>query len=70
MPRVATLGPRPAIAPLSDHIAAATEMPGAVKSVAIFCGAGRRGAEAELLALAERLKAPLLHMYRTGELMP
>ncbi len=69
-PSIATLRPRPEVAPSADDIAAAAAMIADAKTIALFCGAGARGAEAELVALAERLKAPLTHTYRAQDLLP
>ncbi len=69
VPSLATLRPRPEVAPAAEDIAQAVELIGQAKSVAVFCGAGCRGATIELKALAERLKAPLMHTYRGKELM-
>ncbi len=70
VPSIPTLRPRPEVAPSPDDIAAAAGLIEAAKSIAIFCGAGCRGAEAELVRLADRLKAPLMHTYRAQELLP
>ncbi|MGI4948018.1 MAG: thiamine pyrophosphate-binding protein [Janthinobacterium lividum] len=70
VPSLPTLRPRPEIAPPADDIAAAVKLIDAAGTVAVFCGAGARGAEAELVALSDRLKAPLMHSYRAQELLP
>jgi pyruvate dehydrogenase (quinone)/pyruvate oxidase len=70
VPSIPTLRPRPDVAPAAEDIAAAAAMIDAAKSVAFFCGAGCRGAVAELVQIADRLKAPLLHTYRAQELLP
>jgi pyruvate dehydrogenase (quinone)/pyruvate oxidase len=70
VPSLATLRPRPEVAPLPDDIAAAVALIEGAKTIAIFCGAGCRGAEAELVAISDRLKAPLMHSYRAQELLP
>ena len=36
----------------------------------MFCGTGCRGSEAELIALSDRLYAPLLHTYRAQDMLP
>ena len=70
VPSIATLRPRPEVAPSPGHIAEAARLIGAAKTVAIFCGHGARGSQAELVALSERLAAPLLHTYRAKEMLP
>src|SRR4051812_14776578 len=66
----ATLRPRQEIAPSPPDIAAAGELIAKAESVALLCGAGCRGSQSELIALSDRLKAPLMHTYRAKELMP
>lgn len=70
VPSIPTLRPRPQVAPATDDIAAAVALIERAKTIAVFCGAGCRGAEAELVALSDRLKAPLTHTYRAQELLP
>ncbi len=70
VPSLATLRPRPEVAPASEDIEAAAALIARAKTIAVFCGAGCRGAQAELAALAEVLQAPLLHTYRAKDLMP
>jgi pyruvate dehydrogenase (quinone)/pyruvate oxidase len=70
MTSFSVLRPRPEIVPDPAEIAAAAAMIGEAKSVAIFCGNGCRGASEGLLALAGRLKAPLLHTYRGKDILP
>jgi pyruvate dehydrogenase (quinone) len=70
VPSIPTLRPRPAVAPAPEDIAAAVALINRAENIAIFCGAGCRGAEAELIALSERLKAPLTHTYRAQDLLP
>src|SRR3954465_1497627 len=67
---LATLRPRQEIAPSPPDIAAAGELIAKAESVALLCGAGCRGSQSELIALSDRLKAPLMHTYRAKELMP
>lgn len=67
---IATLRPRPEVSPDPETIAAAVTMIGEAKTIAIFCGNGCRGAGAELRALSDRLKAPLLHTYRGKDILP
>jgi pyruvate dehydrogenase (quinone)/pyruvate oxidase len=70
LPSLATLRPRPGVAPADEDIDAALRLIGGVRTIAIFCGAGCRGAESELVHLAERLQAPLVHTYRGKDLLP
>lgn len=69
VPSIATLRPRPDVAPAPEDIAAVRARIAAAGTIAIFCGAGCRGAEAELIALSDRLHAPLMHTYRAKDLM-
>src|SRR3954466_15609594 len=69
VPSLATLRPRPEVAPTPADIDAAAALIEAAAKVAIFCGAGCRGAEAELIALSDRLRAPLMHSFRAKELI-
>jgi pyruvate dehydrogenase (quinone) len=69
VPSLATLRPRPDVAPAPADIDSAAKLIAGAATVAILCGAGCRGAERELIALAERLKAPLMHSYRAKELI-
>lgn len=69
VPSIATLRPRPDVAPAAEDIAAVQAKIAAAGTIAVFCGAGCRGAEAELIALSDRLHAPLLHTYRAKDLM-
>jgi pyruvate dehydrogenase (quinone)/pyruvate oxidase len=66
---LATLRPRPEVAPTADDITEAVKLIEAAGTVAVFCGAGCRGAATELKALGDRLHAPLMHTYRGKELM-
>jgi acetolactate synthase-1/2/3 large subunit len=60
-------GPAPQpLAPDPDAIAAAAKLLGAAKKPLIFVGGGAFGAEAELLALAEALQAPVVS-WRSGK---
>jgi pyruvate dehydrogenase (quinone) len=68
-PSLATLRPRPEVAPAEADIAAAARLIDEAKSVAIFAGNGCRGAAAEVLALSDRLKAPVAHTFRGKDLV-
>jgi pyruvate dehydrogenase (quinone) len=54
----------PIIRPSDDELAAAAEVLNDAGAVTILAGAGCRGAHAELMALAERLKSPVVHALR------
>lgn len=70
VPSLATLRPRPEVAPDPADIADLRTRLDAAKSVTILCGFGARGAAAEVDALARRLNAPLVHTYRALDLLP
>ena len=64
----ATLRERPETAPAEADLDAAARLIDAAKSVVLFVGFGARSAKAEVAALAERLKAPIVHTYRALDL--
>lgn len=70
VPSIATLRPRPEIAPGPADIAEAARLIGEAGTIAIFCGHGCIGAGGELEQLADRLKAPLMHTFRAKEILP
>jgi pyruvate dehydrogenase (quinone) len=70
VPSIATLRPRPEIAPAPSDIAALRTLIGDAKTITLLCGNGARGAVTELVVLAERLHAPLVHTYRALDLLP
>jgi pyruvate dehydrogenase (quinone) len=67
---VATLKPRSELAASAADVAEIARRIDAARSVAILCGAGCHGAAVELGALADRLKAPLIHTVRGKDIMP
>jgi pyruvate dehydrogenase (quinone) len=67
---VATLRPRPEIAPSEQDVADIASRIDAAGSVVIMCGAGCHGAAEELRALSDRLKAPLIHSVKGKDIMP
>jgi pyruvate dehydrogenase (quinone) len=69
VPSIATLRPRPEVAPDPVAIAEVARMIAEAKTVAVFCGFGCQGAAAELGALSDRLHAPLMHSYRGKDIM-
>ena len=60
-PSPALLPPAPVVTPRDPELDALAEMLNGAKKVTLFCGRGCAGAHAELLALAETLKAPIVH---------
>ncbi|MEA2914996.1 MAG: hypothetical protein QOJ15_7077 [Bradyrhizobium sp.] len=66
---VATLRPRSEFTASESDVAEIARRIDRAGSVVIMCGAGCRGAAAELRALSDRLKAPLVHSVRGKELM-
>jgi pyruvate dehydrogenase (quinone) len=67
---VATLKPRTDLAASAADIADIAHRIDSAGSVTIMCGAGCHGAAAELRALADRLKAPLIHTVKGKDIMP
>ncbi len=67
---ILTLRPRPEVAPSQGDVEEALQVIAEAKTVAVFCGTGCRGSEAELIALSDRLRAPLLHTYRGLDMLP
>ena len=58
---------RPVVVPSTDELAQAATKLDAAERVTILAGAGVAGARAEVLALAERLQAPIVHAFRGKE---
>jgi len=67
---VATLKPRPEVIPSEQDIVDIASRIDVADSVVIMCGAGCHGAAAELRALSDRLKAPLIHSVKGKDIMP
>jgi pyruvate dehydrogenase (quinone) len=65
-----TLQPRPEIAASAEDVTRIASRIDAAGSVLIMCGAGCHGAAAELQALSDRLKAPLIHSVKGQDIMP
>ena len=57
----------PVIVPSPDELAHAATLLDAADKVTILAGAGVAGSHAEVLALAERLQAPIVHAFRGKE---
>ena len=66
---VATLKPRPELAAGAADLAEIARRVDQAGSVVIMCGAGCHGAAAELRALSDRLKAPLIHSVKGKDIM-
>ena len=60
----ATLRPRPETQPAGADIDAAAALIDAARTVTLFVGHGAAAANAEVLALSDRLQAPIVHTYR------
>jgi thiamine pyrophosphate-dependent acetolactate synthase large subunit-like protein len=59
-----TLRPRPEQSPAEADIAAAVRLIDSARTVTLFVGHGAATANREVLALADRLRAPIVHTYR------
>ncbi|MDX6468681.1 MAG: hypothetical protein QOF75_484 [Gaiellaceae bacterium] len=58
---------RPSVRPAEAEIAALVRMVDEADRVTLFCGSGTAGAHAEVMAFAERVKAPIGHALRGKE---
>jgi pyruvate dehydrogenase (quinone) len=58
---------RPAILPNGDELRELAQLLNESKQVTLFCGAGCAGAHDQLILLASRLKAPIVHAMRGKE---
>jgi pyruvate dehydrogenase (quinone) len=65
-----TLRPLADGSPSQEDLQQAADMVDAAKSVAILVGHGSRSAIAEITALAEKLRAPLIHTFRAKDMLP
>jgi pyruvate dehydrogenase (quinone) len=67
-PKVAgLLPPAPVVTPASDELNRLAQLLNGDSAVTILCGAGCEGAHQELLALGQRLQAPMVHSMRGKE---
>jgi pyruvate dehydrogenase (quinone) len=66
---VETLQPRPEIAASAEDVGRIASRIDAARNVLVMCGAGCHGAAAELEALSDRLKAPLIHSVKGQDIM-
>lgn len=64
----ATLRPPPEVAPAAADLDAAARLIDEAGSVVLFVGYGGHSAKAEILALSDRLQAPIVHTYRALDL--
>lgn len=69
VPSLAALRPRPEVAPIEADLDAAARLIDEAQSIAIFAGDGCRNAASEVLALADRLKAPVAHTFRAKDMV-
>ena len=60
---------RPMMRPADEDIRALADLLNAGERVTLMCGAGCAGAHAEVVALAAKLKAPIVHAFRGKEHM-
>ncbi|GGL92335.1 pyruvate dehydrogenase [Streptomyces fumigatiscleroticus] len=58
---------RPAVRPADEELRRLTELVDAAEKVTVFCGRGVEGAHAEVMAFAEKVKAPVGHALRGKE---
>ena len=63
-PRLHFPEPKPRVCPSDDEIAALAKILNASKKITILGGAGCAGAHAELIELASKLNAPIVHAMR------
>src|SRR5438270_3569962 len=66
-PRLHFLPPRPSVCPSNDEITALAKILNESEKVTILAGAGCAGAHQELIALARKLNAPIVHAMRGKE---
>ena len=59
--------PQPQLRPSDAELAQMAQMLNAGKRVTLYCGSGCEGAEAEILALADKIKAPVAHTSRAKD---
>jgi pyruvate dehydrogenase (quinone) len=67
LPRLHFPEPKPSVCPSDDEIAALAKMLNESKKITILGGAGCAGAHTELIELASKLKAPIVHAMRGKE---
>ncbi|PXX41381.1 thiamine pyrophosphate-binding protein [Undibacterium pigrum] len=69
MESLATLRASPEMAADFEDLAVAAHLIEQAKKIAIFAGTGCRSAIAQVLALAERLQAPIMHTFRAKDMV-
>lgn len=69
VPSIPTLRPRPEVAPAEQDVEATARLIASARSITVLCGFGCRGSAAEIVELAERLQAPLVHTYRAKDIL-
>jgi pyruvate dehydrogenase (quinone) len=67
---LATLRQRPDVAPADADLDSAARIIDAAEKVVLFVGFGARSAKEEVVALAKKLNAPIVHTYRALDLFP
>jgi len=67
---LATLRQRPEVSPVEADLDDAARLIDGAKSVVLFVGFGAHSAKTEILALAKKLSAPIVHTYRALDLYP
>ena len=67
LPRLHFPEPKPSVCPSDDEIAALAKILNESKKITILGGAGCAGAHTELIELASKLKAPIVHAMRGKE---
>jgi thiamine pyrophosphate-dependent acetolactate synthase large subunit-like protein len=67
---LSTLRPPPEVIPSPADLDAAAQLIDGATKVTLFVGYGGHPAKAEILALADRLKAPIVHTFRALDLYP
>jgi len=65
--KASLLPPEPVVSPAESELQALAKLLNEGKKVTLLCGSGCAGAHDELLALGERLKAPMVHAMRGKE---
>jgi pyruvate dehydrogenase (quinone) len=60
---------QPVVSPNKDDVARLAALLNGASRITMFCGAGCAGAHAEVIGLAQRLKAPIVHTLRGKEHM-
>jgi pyruvate dehydrogenase (quinone) len=66
-PRLLFEPPKPTVCPSDDELSELAEVLNRSKKITIFGGAGCAGAHGELVELAGKLRAPIVHAYRGKE---